>query len=261
MSTHGLSGPHLPAITQAAGASRAAAAVVPAIKAAAARAGVDFGALFNTARLESGFNPSARAASSSATGLFQFIDSTWLSMLKRHGAALGVGDLPQQQALSLRTDPHIASFMAAEHMADNAATLQQALGRAAGATDLYLAHFLGAGGAVRFLRRLADTPEMPGASILPAAAKANRAIFYANGAPRTLDQIHRLLGDRLAGQVGRQDAAPPAAISAQPAVGGSERASSPSSLDATARAAQPAMPVSPAQAARVAYLLLAEMGA
>jgi hypothetical protein len=110
-------------------------------------------ALVSTARLESGFNPDARARTSSATGLFQFIDSTWLSTVSHHGARHGLNPTSRDEALSLRRDPLAASLMAASHMADNARQLQARLGRPADTVDLYLAHFLGAGGAVRFLER------------------------------------------------------------------------------------------------------------
>lgn len=246
--------------------SRAAAAVVPALSAAAQRTGVDFGALFHTARLESGFNPAARAKTSSATGLFQFIDSTWLGMLNRHGAALGLAGLPKAQALALRKDPAVSSLMAAEHMAENAKTLQAGLGRPAGQTDLYLAHFLGVGGALRFLRTMASDPQATGAAVFPSAARANRAIFYAGGAPRSLEQIHHLLGERMAGQP--VDRNPLLQMS-----GPGADLSQTGPLSAVIAQLQPApdrpgmavgradqAPIAPADAARLAYLMLADLG-
>src|SRR3712207_2025996 len=62
-----------------------------AIQQAAAQTGVDFGYLLGQARIESGFNPNARARTSSATGLFQFIDQTWLGTVKQHGDKHGLG--------------------------------------------------------------------------------------------------------------------------------------------------------------------------
>ncbi|MCG2840067.1 transglycosylase SLT domain-containing protein [Sandaracinobacter sp. RS1-74] len=224
--------------------ARAAAQMLPALSAAANRTGADFGALFNTARLESGFNPDARARTSSATGLFQFIDSTWLGTLARHGPAHGIGALPRSEALALRRNPMVASLMAAEHMADNARALQGGLGRAVGQTDLYLAHFLGVGGALKFLRELASSPGTAGATLLPAAARANRAIFYEGGAPRSLQQIYALLDNRLSGQP-----APPAEPRLPPVTG---------SPAVAPRGQSSVMP--PAGAARIAYLLLAELG-
>ncbi|HCH95135.1 MAG TPA: lytic transglycosylase, partial [Erythrobacter sp.] len=61
-----------------------------AIARAATRTGVDFDYLLAQAKLESGLDPSAKAGTSSATGLYQFIDSTWLRTLDRHGAKHGM---------------------------------------------------------------------------------------------------------------------------------------------------------------------------
>src|SRR5437868_1566523 len=64
--------------------------VTAAIQLASARTGVQFDYLLNQARIESSLNPEARARTSSATGLFQFIEQTWLGMVKQHGAAHGL---------------------------------------------------------------------------------------------------------------------------------------------------------------------------
>ncbi len=225
----------------------AARAVLPALAEASRRTGVAFEALFNTARLESGFDPDARARTSSATGLFQFIDSTWLQTLAKHGAQHGLTASTRQEALALRRDPHAASLMAAAHMADNASHLQQRLGRPVGTVDLYLAHFLGAAGATTFLGKLSAAPDSAAADLLPGAAKANRSIFFAGHEPRSLQQVHDLFARRLAaaGPV----AAAPAAGSHPPRSAQAEQAATqaPDALQAT-------------QAARLAYLLLADMG-
>lgn len=265
--------------------SRAAQAVLPALAQAAARTGVDFNALFHTARLESGFNPQAKASTSSATGLFQFVESTWLSTLARHGAQHGIAAGTRAEALELRRDPAIASLMAAAHMADNAATLQAKLGRAAGTVDLYLAHFLGAGGAARFLGRLAEAPDTAASTLLPAAAGANRSIFFDNGRPRSLRQVHDLFAARLGTgdivQTGESQSAENQSSALQtPAIGapsldakgtgealdallqavtGNPAARTSESAFADATASKGAQ--TPAAAARIAYLLLADLGA
>jgi hypothetical protein len=236
--------------------ARAAQAVVPAISAAVARTGVDFNALFHTARLESGFNPLAKARTSSATGLFQFTESTWLATLGRHGARLGLTADSRDQALALRKDPAAASLMAAAHMADNAKALQARLGRAVSTVDLYMAHFLGVGGAARFLTTLAEAPSTPAAALLPSAAAANRSIFYEEAAARTVRQVHDLFARRL-GAASGEPTATDNAIPGSPAI--------------PAFAGRPPMPFPDADqtfvqaraaghAARVAYLMLADMG-
>lgn len=180
----------------------AAARVAPAIARAAERVGEDFRTLLNTARLESGFDPSARARTSSATGLFQFLESTWLELLARHGPKHGIGPAPRAAALALRHDPEVASLMAAEFLAENRRHLEAALGRAASAADLYLAHFLGAGGAVRFLAAMAADPGRAAADLFPRAAAANRPIFFSAGVPRSLAEVHGLFARRLGAEGG-----------------------------------------------------------
>src|SRR5437868_12686071 len=69
----------------------AATRVTSAIRDAAKVTGAGFEYLLNTALRESNLNPNAKARSSSATGLFQFIDQTWLATMKQSGAALGYG--------------------------------------------------------------------------------------------------------------------------------------------------------------------------
>src|SRR5215470_8553776 len=67
------------------------AAVIGAIRNAARATGADFQYLLATAQVESGLDPHASVSSSSAKGLFQFIDQTWLATLKESGPALGYG--------------------------------------------------------------------------------------------------------------------------------------------------------------------------
>lgn len=242
--------------------SGAARAVLPALAAAAGRTGVDFTALYKTARLESGFNPAAKARTSSATGLFQFIDSSWLNMLARHGARHGLAPASRAEALALRNDPAAASLMAAEHMADNARLLESRLGREAGPTDLYLAHFLGPGGAVRFLQALQAAPDQAAATLLPAAARANRAIFFDAGQPRSLSEVHQLLAGRMESAespAGYQvTAIRPSGPATQPSGTGTGPVEVAGGLSGDGAAGQARGAV---QMARLAYLLLADMGA
>src|SRR3546814_11149894 len=80
----------------------------------------------------------------------------------------------RQQILDLRTQPEIASAMAAEHAADNQQTLEAQLGRNVTSTDLYLAHFIGVGGAAKFLRANHQNPGPSAAAVLPAAHRTSR---------------------------------------------------------------------------------------
>lgn len=190
--------------------------VQQAIAQASRRTGVDFGYLLGQAQIESSMDPAARARTSSATGLYQFLDQSWLAVINDHGAKYGMGwaadaiqrtgngryqvSDPQlrQQILDLRNHPETASIMAAELASDNRDYLEQRIGRPAEAVDLYLAHFLGAGGAAKFLTTLNQAPGASGAALFPAAARANAGIFYnRQGQPRSLAEIRNLFADKL----------------------------------------------------------------
>ena len=94
--------------------------------------------------------------------------------------------------------------MAAEYARDNAASLQEQLGRAVDAPDLYLAHFLGANGASQLLNTAQDAPMKSAASVLPAAAKANPSVFYtAEGRARSAADVVALVRERFSGQMDR----------------------------------------------------------
>lgn len=189
---------------------------------------MDFAYLLGEARLESRLNPDARAATSSAAGLYQFTSSTWLQTLDRHGAEHGLGwagaaiaggritDPAQRSAImDLRYDPGAAALMAGELANDNRQALTGVLGREPDAGELYLAHFLGAGGASQFLSALAADPGQSAAGLFPAAAAANRSIFYdAAGAPRSLGGLMELMRGKMASAMG--DAGIPDALLPSP---------------------------------------------
>lgn len=189
-----------------------------AIASASQRTGVDFNYLLSQARIESALNPSARAATSSATGLFQFTKQTWLGTVKEHGAQHGLGWAAdaitknskgvysvsdaqlRASILNLREDPEAASSMAAEFASDNGDYLQTQLGRSPEPVDLYLAHFLGAGGAVQFLSAFDRDPSTAAAPLLPEAAAANLPIFFdSNGNPRSVGEIRERFAAKLGG--------------------------------------------------------------
>ena len=185
--------------------------VQAAIARAAQATGVDFSYLLAQARIESSLNPAARAQTSSAAGLYQFTQGTWLAMLDRHGARHGLGwadaaiaggkvsdPALRSQVMALRFDPDASALMAAELANDNRASLTATLGREPDAAELYVAHFLGAEGAGRFLTALAADPGQSAAALLPAAAAANRGVFFADGAPRSVGQVMDLLRGKVA---------------------------------------------------------------
>src|ERR1700727_3109117 len=170
--------------------------VEAAIQRASSATGVDFGYLMGAAKRESGYKPNAKAKTSSATGLFQFLDQTWLSTLKQHGAKYGYAryaDLIQKgpnghyyvpggearaTVMDLRLDPHAAALMAGELAADHAAYLRGRVAREPPAGDLYCAHVLGPQGSAKLIDAVRVSPGASAPARFPQAAGANRAIFY-----------------------------------------------------------------------------------
>lgn len=201
-----------------------------AIARAATRSGVDFDYLMAQARIKSGLNPGARAGTSSAAGLYQFTNGTWLRTLEAHGAEHGldwasaaiedgrVRDPAMRSAvMALRFNPDASAAMAAELAQDNAAALTPLLGRQPDAAELYLAHFLGSAGASQFLGALQSDPGQSAAALMPKAAAANRAIFYAGGAPRSVGAVMELLRGKVSSAMDNPGLAPGAAPGTAPA--------------------------------------------
>lgn len=187
-----------------------------AIETAARESGVEFGHLLRVASAESGLDAKARNRASTATGLFQFIDRTWLDLVRRHGSELGlaaeashirdtahgpvVRDSRTRAAiLELRKDPAIASAAAAIFTRENAGHLSRQGANVSGGA-LYAAHLLGAGGAARILAAAEENPHQRAASLLPAAARGNRALFYEEGRALTV----REFVDRLEARFGTE---------------------------------------------------------
>lgn len=201
--------------------------VTDALAQASRATGVDFSYLLHTAQRESSLNPTAKSKTSSATGLFQFVEQTWLQTLKAHGAEHGFGaeaaaidetpsgkltvaDPARRQAiLALRTDPQASALMAAAMTRDSKDQLERALGRPVGDGELYLAHFFGAGGAAKFIAASDAAPDQPAATSFPDAAASNPSIFYnSDGSARSLSEVKTRLA--LAGKGAITPSAPAA---------------------------------------------------
>ncbi|MFM9973762.1 MAG: transglycosylase SLT domain-containing protein [Beijerinckiaceae bacterium] len=178
------------------------------LKQASRATGVSFDYLAKTAERESGFNPQAKASTSSATGLFQFIEQTWLGVVKQEGGKIGLGNEAaailsengrlsvadpalRQRILSLREDPSVSAMMAGAFAAKNGQKLQESLGRKATEGELYLAHFLGPSGARDLINLAEKTPDAKAAAAFQDAAAANRNIFFdKSGRARAASEVY-----------------------------------------------------------------------
>ena len=228
----------------------APAPVVQAIRDGASATGVGFDYLLATARRESALDPAAKAPTSSATGLFQFIEQTWLGTMKNAGPQLGlqaeadaisrqsdgtyvVADPAQKQAiLDLRRDPKVAAVLAGALTQKNAQALQAALGHEPTSGDLYAAHVLGAKGAASLIGTAKTFPERAAALDLPEAAAANRALFYdRSGRPRSAAELYASLS---AAAQGVTQGAGPVVVASRPEGGEPPPAAAAYAMTATA---------------------------
>lgn len=199
----------------AANATAGAALVTGAVKRASASTGTGFDFLMKMAARESGFDPNAKAKTSSASGLFQFIEQTWLSTVKKYGDEHGMASsanaitknangryevtdpAAREKILNMRFDADAASAMAGELANENKSMLETRLGRAVSSADLYTAHFLGPSGAVKLLSAASNTKA---ADLLPQAASANRNVFYDGSRPKTVGEVAASIARSMGGE-------------------------------------------------------------
>lgn len=153
--------------------------------------------LMAVADKESSFITAVQAKTSSATGLYQFIERTWLGVIRDFGAKYGyaqdaalivpdANDRPSVQdqserarILDMRRDPYLSALMAGEMLKRDAARIALKIGRELSLGEVYLAHFLGPDDAENFLSQVVDKPTAAAATLLPGPARANRSIFFA----------------------------------------------------------------------------------
>lgn len=192
--------------------SNVASSITGAIRQASQSTGISFEYLLTTAKIESNLNPSAQASTSSAKGLYQFIDQTWLAAVKNSGPANGYGNYadaisrsangryevadPAMRAaiMRLRSDPAASATMAGVFTRSNAEQLRGAIGREPTEGELYIAHFLGPDGAGRLISAAMYRPDTSAAAMFPQAAAANPSIFYGGpGRQRSVGDVYAKL--------------------------------------------------------------------
>jgi soluble lytic murein transglycosylase-like protein len=191
-----------------------------AIRLSSVRTGVDFSYLMKLAATESNFDPAGQAATSSASGLYQFTRDTWLNVIKKHGEDYGLvadfankidyqvsrsgyrrpivhDDATYQHLLALRKNPRLSAIMAAESTRDHRQYLAQKLGREPTDTDLYFSHFLGPENAATFLLSREQQPDTFASDLFPEAAKSNQDIFHRDSQQaRTVNEVYALFEEK-----------------------------------------------------------------
>ncbi|WP_247872461.1 lytic transglycosylase domain-containing protein [Azospirillum sp. TSO35-2] len=194
------------AIASAESGDQTAARVVVASQQVAGLSGHSFTAILAQATQESGLNSAAKNSNSSAAGPFQFLESTWLDLFRRHGAAYGQGDLAshiqsrngvstvkdpeaRRRILELRHDVDLSAGMAARYLAEGRTALEKRLGRSASESESRMAYVLGSGGAAKLIRAAESSPQAVAADLLPAAAQANHNLFHDRTTGRALTAV------------------------------------------------------------------------
>ncbi|MBA5777591.1 transglycosylase SLT domain-containing protein [Stappia sp. F7233] len=191
------------------GSASIASRIEHAFQAASSTTGASFDYLLKTAQRESALNPQARAKTSSASGLFQFIESTWLETVKESGHRHGLGGYAEKiertpsghyrvsdaalrkEILALRKDPEISARLAGELTQKNANYLRDKLGREPSDGELYIAHFLGAGGANKLIGLAESKPDVAASDVFAKQANANRRIFFnSDGSAKTVGEVY-----------------------------------------------------------------------
>ncbi len=143
-------------------------------------------------QIESAGKANAKAATSSATGLAQFVNATWLETVRRHRPDWFTGRT-DAEVLALRADPKCAIEMLARFWEDNA----RIIGPGWTEGDLYLAHFAGPAAARRLF---AANPEASSATVFSnSAIAANRNILSG----KTCGEVRAWAGRRMAQAGGR----------------------------------------------------------
>jgi hypothetical protein len=230
--------------------------ITGAIRQAAQSTGISFEYLLTTAQIESNLNPSAQAPTSSAKGLYQFIEQTWLGTVKNSGPANGYGNYAdaisrsangryevadpamRTAIMKLRSDPAASATMAGSFTRNNAEQLRAAIGRAPSEGELYIAHFLGPDGASKLIGAASNRPNASAAEMFPQAAAANPSIFYSSFShARSVGDVYAKLTGRF--ETARAMRFAPIQTAAPVQIAAPVRAAAPTQTTARVRTATP----------------------
>lgn len=192
--------------------------VLAAFASAQTAAQADPSVLLAIAYKESSFNPTARNRLSSAYGLLQFTEATWLEMIRDFGARYNLsayatalytdrdGNISARNRrmraaiLRLRGDPRLSAIMAAERLRSKAKTLSAQLGRDLLPADLYVLYLLGPDGAHHFLIQLAEHPDLSSVAVIGGSARPNAGLFVRAGHALTVADAYAAIDGMISQQ-------------------------------------------------------------
>lgn len=199
--------------------------VAQAILNAAKVTGADPVVMMAIADKESSFDVDVKAKTSSGTGLFQFLDQTWLEAVKQYGSKHGMEEDAKavkverggrlyvddpahlERILEKRKDPAIAALMACERTLAATAKVKERVGADLSRGEVYMTHLLGTSGAGRLIETVATQPNKSSASVFPRAAASNKALFYKGRAkPLTTLELHGRISGQLEMRIKRYEA-------------------------------------------------------
>ncbi|MCB8822286.1 transglycosylase SLT domain-containing protein [Microvirga rosea] len=208
--------------------------IVDTILRASEETGVDPVYMMALADKESSFLPQNRAATSSAEGLFQFVTGTWLEVVRSFGAKYGYRaeaeaiqvedgqlnvseDNMRNHILGLRRNPYVSALMAAEMLKRDRAKIESRLGRTITRSEFYLSHFFGVESASKFIALLDSKPKQSAPRVFPAAARANRTLFFAKAGRKTkqlsVAQVYDKIDDMIDKRLNRYEDVSTVAVS------------------------------------------------
>lgn len=182
---------------------------------ASAKTGVDFELMVLKARMESDYGRATIAQHTSARGVFQYIEPTWLTLMRRYGDEIGYGHyakaikrakypgLPyiegnnpylKAEILALRHDLDASAMLQAYQVREETDVIKSMKRGRVTATDHYIVHMLGVPLAKEFFKMRAHAPQSsPARSRTPAmreAASLNRAFFYSGKRPLAAREVY-----------------------------------------------------------------------
>jgi hypothetical protein len=191
---------------------------------AALKAGVDPGLLAKIAHFESGFNSEAKPVRkrdgkvlSSAHGYGQFLDGTWVEMVRKHGTKYGIenaGTLSKAEALKLRSNKDLQAALLAEFTKGNLEKGRQ-FGGANDDANVYALHNLGAGDGQKFLTALRKNPNARVGDILSQKVISGNQSLYGNGDITLSEAYERMSAAMLRGETFAREIRLPSMASVQ----------------------------------------------